>query len=124
MQMACLTCLGYDKSHMEPCNNDYSVLVRLSEIVSFAEFLSIKTVAVRNLEPKYPMTIGEKIVCYVLHPLLLHEWSSREAEKICEPLEESLFLLDTGVDRPDAWNDLFVANIALKEYLEKPPKQI
>ena len=103
------------KSH----NNDYLTLVRLSQTVSLAEFLSIETVAVRNTKPEYPVTIGEKIVCYALHPLLTHEWSSHEAEIICEPLEDSLSLLDTGVDRPEAWSDLFVANTALKAYLEQ-----
>lgn len=107
---------------MELPNDDHLTLVRLSEMISFAEFLSVETVAVPNTEPNSPVTIGEKLVSYALHPLLTHEWSSHKAEKICEPLEDSLSLLDTGVDRPETWNDLFAANLALKEYLEKSSK--
>lgn len=108
---------------MQRHENDHSELIRLSEIVSFAEFLSVETVSVRNTEPVYPVTIGEKLVCYALHPLLTHEWSSSEVEQVADPLEDALHLLDTGVDRPDTWRSLFTANAALKAYLERPPYQ-
>jgi hypothetical protein len=97
---------------------DYTTLVRLSEIVSFAEFLSIETVSIRNTEPIYPVTVGEKIACYALDIALLHEWSSTEAEYVSEPLIDALQQLDTGVDRPDTWHSLFIANDALKTYIE------
>lgn len=104
---------------MKSYDNDYSTLIRLSEIVSFAEFLTTDTVSIQNTEPVYPVTVGEKIACYALDIILLHDWSSKEAEDIAESLQEALHLLDTGVDRPDTWNALFIANTSLKAYLEQ-----
>lgn len=108
---------------MHTQNYDHVTLVRLSEIVSFAEFLSVDTVSIRNTEPVYPVTIGEKIACYALDIILLHEWSSDETEQIVSPLEDALQQLDTGVDRPNTWNDLFIANTTLKKYLEQSEQQ-
>lgn len=109
--------------HMQKHNNDTLALIRLSEIVSLAEFLSVDTISVRNTEPIYPVTVGEKIACYALDIVLLHEWSSDETEQAVAPLEEALQQLDTGVDKPAVWNDLFIANSALKAYLQSKPQK-
>lgn len=108
---------------MKNHNNDILALIRLSEVVSLAEFLSVGIISVRNTEPMYPVTVGEKNACYALDIVLLHEWSSDKTKQAVAPLEEALQQLDAGVDKPAVWNDLFIANSALKAYLQSKPQK-
>ena len=98
-------------------SNEIILLHRLSEMISFAEYLSIDVVSRRNTQPVYPVTIGELLVNYTLDPLLHHEWESAEYEAKADPLFDCLQELDMGVDRPDVWKELFAANVELKKFL-------
>ena len=93
------------------------ILMRLSEMISFAEYLPLEMLTERNTEPKYPVTIGEHVVNYALDIVLRHEWESSDNEYMAEPLLNALHQLDAGVDKPEVWKDLFRANAELTEYL-------
>lgn len=101
--------------------DDLVQLYRLSEIVSFAEYLPLDLIAQRNAEPVYPVTIGELLVTFALDIVLVYEWESESCENAAEPLESILNQLDTGVDRPEVWKDLFKANAALIARLKHTP---
>lgn len=98
---------------------EVTVLLRLSEMVSFAEYLPLDLITQRNPEPTYPVTIGELLANYTISIILQHKWESEENERIAEPLFDALNQLDTGVDRPAVWKELFEANKKLQEYLER-----
>lgn len=98
--------------------HETTLLVRLSEIVSFAEYLPMEMIAQRNTEPKYPVTVGELLASYALDIVLRYEWKVPENEYIVEPLLDALNTLDTGVDQPKARGALFEANSELKKYLD------
>lgn len=102
--------------------SEITLLIRLSEIVSFAESLPLDIICQRNTEPKYPVTIGELLVSYALNIVIRHDWELNENEYIVEPLINCLTQLDMGVDRPDAWKELFTANNQLKDYINNSRK--
>lgn len=77
-----------------------------------------------NSEPKYPVTIGELLASYTLSIILRHEWESEENEYIVDPLLNALNQLDTGVDRPNVWKELFEANKRLREYLDNKALEV
>mgnify|MGYP000901985090 FL=1 len=90
---------------------DSEVLTSALAILNFAKTLSTDTLAVRNTEPIYPVTVGEHVVAYVLSLLLQHDWQEVRLGTIAEELIEILSQLDTGVDKPVVWQELFeVAN--------------
>ena len=95
-----------------------ALLIRLSEMVSFAEYLPLEVIAQRNPEPEYPVTVGELLASYILNIVLRHEWQLEKNEYVAEPLLNVLGQLDMGVDRPDMWKDLFEANSELRKYLQ------
>ena len=98
--------------------NEREILLRLSEMASFAEYLPLEIITQRNAEPEYPVTVGELLASYILNTILRHEWESTEHEYMVEPFANALNQLDMGVDRPEVWKDLFLANSKLREYLE------
>lgn len=97
-----------------------NLLTRASEIISFAEYLPIEMITVRNTEPKYPVTIGELLVNYALDIVIRQgeDWASKEHEYNAELLMELLSTLDMGVDKPDVWQKLFEANREVAEFLK------
>lgn len=99
--------------------HETSLLIRFAEIVSFAEDLPLDILVRRHSEPIYPVTIGEHLVSHALGIVLRHNWESEENERVVGPLIETLHQLDTGVDRPGVWKELFAANRDLLEYLER-----
>ncbi len=100
---------------------EMALLYRLSEIISFAEYLPMEMISKRNTEPIYPVTIGELLVSYGLD-IALHqdqEWKSELFENVVDSIVSILGQLDMGVDRPDVWRELFAANTELKELLRQ-----
>jgi len=91
-------------------------LVEVSSIISFAETLPLECVALPNNEPLYPVTTGERLASYILHLIQMEDWPE-EGRALVDEIEEIIVQLDTGVDKPDAWRDLYDANAALKAYI-------
>lgn len=97
---------------------DIRHLVEIHTLINFAENLSVETVAVANIEPVYPVTVGEKLVNYVLHIVLTSEWIYDASEDAVGEISDILNQLDTGVDSIDKWQMLFDANKKLGLYIQ------
>lgn len=98
---------------------DRSALIAANEVIKFAEQLPIDILTTRNHEPKYPVTASERLVSYVLSLLLSKQWEDARSETIITDIESILSQLDTGVDAPLEWTNLFEANHRLDDYLSK-----
>ncbi len=103
----------------EGYRSDTHKLVAIHGMIDFAEHLPAETLTLRNTEPVYPFTPAERLVNYVLHLAIANEWQNEEDEQAIDEITSILSQLDTGVDKPQEWQELFRANKALGEYLNR-----
>lgn len=88
---------------------DVFIIQQVLANIEVAKSLRPEDLARRNDEPVYPVTTSELIVSNTLHLLLTHEWQRDENEWDMSDILNSLQLLDTGVDKPQVWQELFDA---------------
>lgn len=86
---------------------DQQIISSILAVIDFAKTLSIDQLTLRRNTQTYPDTIGEHITSYCLGLLLSHEWQSESNEDGVDAILSLLSLLDTGVDRPETWQELF-----------------
>ena len=88
---------------------DEFIIQQVLANIEVAKSLRPEDLVRRNNEPTYPVTTSELIVSHTLHLLLTHEWQRDENEWDMSDILNSLQLLDTGVDKPQVWQELFDA---------------
>lgn len=88
---------------------ELTIITQALDLLDFAEYLPRELITQPGGKRKQPSTIGEYIVTYVIHPLLTHDWSSPEAERITDDLLFILSSLDIDATDSKSWDELFAA---------------
>lgn len=96
---------------------DIQYLSAIHSLIDFAESLPIELLLDKNIEPTYPVTIGERFVNYVLDIVLMTKWHNDIHEEATDEICSILSQLDINVASQAEWQKLFEANRVLAQHI-------